>query len=79
VPDGVLLCMVKYPPKAPTEVAERFHTAMRKLNADLGATKIEYNVTGYLANMFYIRTEHEKAKAAILGSMAKEPFEVQFH
>ena len=79
VPEGVMLCMVKYPTKAPPEVAEQFHASVQKLNGALGSSKIEYNVTGYLANMFYIRSDHEKAKQLIIRSMVKEPFDVEFH
>jgi len=79
IPDGVMLCVVKYPPKAPSEVAEQFHSTVQKLDSALSTSGIEYNVTGFLANMFYIRSDHGKAKELVLQTMAKERFEVEFH
>ncbi len=52
---------------------------MARLDKLLGSSKIEYNVIGFLANHFYIRLEHDRAKTIILRAMKDEPFEVDFH
>jgi len=80
VPDGVMLCVVKYPgPSARQEDIVAFHAAMARLDKLLGSSKIEYGATGFLVNHFYIRSDHERAKAIILRAMKDERFEIEFY
>ena len=81
VPQGTLLCYVRgYKTKtAQPDMGTRFHKAILRLNKLLEENGVDYDVFGFLANMYYIGSDDSQARHVILKWMKMEAIEVTFH